>query len=71
MKLKHKFLKVKSEKSRGYHITICEGDDILIYWTLVGMDEEHENSALELLSHIITMFISFRGFGLYIRHGGI
>ena len=28
------------------------------------MDEEHEDSALELLSHIINMYISIRGFGL-------
>lgn len=41
--------------------SLCEDDDTVFYWTLVGMDEEHEDSALELLSH---MYISIRGFGL-------
>ena len=41
--------------------SLCKDDDILFYWTLVGMDE---NSTLELLRHIIHMYISIRGFGI-------
>ena len=90
MKLKHKFLKVKSslelasrrklqdhlietatstlsslpaedEDVSALVTSLCQGDDIL---TLMGMDEEDENSTLELLGHIIHLYISIHGFAI-------
>ena len=43
---------------------LCKDGDILFYWTLVGMDEEDENGTVELLGHIIHMYISIHGFGI-------
>ena len=44
--------------------SICEDDDLLFYWTFVGMDVEDEDNNLELLGHIVHLWINIRGFSL-------
>ena len=39
---------------------ICE-DDVLFQWTLLGMDEDPTSYDMELLNHIITLWLTIRG----------
>ena len=44
--------------------SICGDDDLQFYWTFVGMDIEDEDSNLELLEHIVHLWINIRGFAI-------
>ena len=43
--------------------SICGDDDLQFYWTFVGMDIE-DDSNLELLEHIVHLWINIRGFAI-------
>ena len=49
--------------------SICEDDDVLFYWTFVGidMDEEDADINLELLQYIVHLWINIRGFTYFSR----
>ena len=49
--------------------SICDDDDVLFYWTFVGIDggidmDEDEDTNQELLQQIIHLWINIRGFSL-------
>ena len=44
--------------------SICEDDDLLFHWTFVGMDVEDEDNNLELLEHIVHLWVNIRGFSI-------
>ena len=44
--------------------TICEDDDVLFQWNLLEMDDDPTSYDMELLSYIITLWLTVRGYSV-------
>ena len=42
--------------------TICEDQDVLFKWTLLEMDDDTSSDHMELLNHIVSLWLTIRGF---------
>ena len=65
MKSSHSLSSSESHKRKEAIIdTVLKDEDVLSYWFAFAFDITSEEDALELLKHIVTLWLSIRGFSL-------